>query len=151
MENKIIYLATDHAGFELKEKTKKILKKKFINFEVKDLGAFEYEQTDDYPVYIKKAAEKISENPENLAIIFGGSGQGEAMVANRFKNVRATVYYGGNLEILKLSKQHNNANILSLGGRFVKKRNLNKILKIWLNESFSNKERHQRRIMQLDF
>lgn len=150
MENKTIYLATDHAGFELKEKTKKILKKKFTNFEVKDLGALEYEQTDDYPVYIKKAAEKVSESPDNLAIIFGGSGQGEAMVANRFKNVRATVYYGGSLEILKLSKQHNNANVLSLGGRFIKKWNLNKILKTWLSENFSNKERHQRRIEQID-
>ncbi|PID83392.1 ribose-5-phosphate isomerase [Candidatus Campbellbacteria bacterium] len=150
MENKTIYLATDHAGFKLKEKTKKILKKKYPEYNVKDLGAETYNPDDDYPLFIKKAGEKISENPENLAIIFGGSGQGEAMVANRFKNVRATVYYGGNPKILKLSKEHNNANVLSIGARFVKSINLGKILKIWLSEPFSNKQRHQRRIEQID-
>ena len=129
---KIIYLATDHAGFEYKEKVKEILENKFSeNFEVIDCGAEEYNPADDYPDFISKAAEKISKNPENsLGIIFGGSGQGEAMVANRYKNVRATVYYGSETEILKLSKAHNNANILSIGARFVKEYDLEEILTI---------------------
>ena len=131
MNKKIIYLATDHAGFEHKEKVKGILENKFSeNFEIIDCGADEYDPIDDYPDFISKAAEKISKNTNTLGIIFGGSGQGEAMVANRYKNVRATVYYGGEIEILKLSKSHNNANILSLGARFVKEHELTEILTI---------------------
>ena len=126
--NKKIFLATDHAGFEHKQEVKNILEKEFSkNFEIIDCGSFEYKASDDYPDFIKKAAQKVSENPkENIAIIFGGSGQGEAMVANRFENVRATVFYGGSFEILELSKKHNNANILSIGARFTKKEGLKK-------------------------
>ena len=101
---KKIVLATDHAGFELKEKVKEWLLKN--GYEVLDFGAFKYDSKDDYPDFISKAGEEISKNPQNLGIIFGGSGQGEAMMANRFKNVRATVFYGGPKEILKLSKEH---------------------------------------------
>ena len=152
MNKKIIYLATDHAGFEHKEKVKEILENKFSNnFDFSDCGAKEYNPADDYPDFISIAAEKVSKNPENsLAIIFGGSGQGEAMVANRYKNVRATVYYGGEKEILRLSKKHNNANILSLGARFIKEYELEEILTIWLNEKFSEEKRHIRRIEKID-
>ncbi len=115
---KKILLATDHAGFSFKEKTKEILKSKKYEFE--DMGAFEYNKDDDYPDFISKAAHKVSLHPDKyIAIIFGGSGQGEAIVANRFKNVRAIVYYGGNTDILELSKKHNDANVLSIGARFV--------------------------------
>lgn len=145
---KNIYLASDHAGFEYKEKTKEFLKKEsFGQFEVFDCGAKSFDSTDDYPDFISKAAEKVSMNSENsLGIIFGGSGQGEAMVANRYKNVRATVYYGGSTEILKLSKEHNNANILSIGARFVPEQKLEEVIGLWLNESFSSEKRHTRRI-----
>lgn len=145
---KKIYLAADHAGFEYKEKVKEILKQNYSDrFYIFDCGAKKFDRNDDYPDFIKLATEKISQDFKNsLGIIFGGSGQGEAMVANRYNNIRATVYYGGNEEILKLSKKHNNANILSIGVRFVKEENLEKILNIWLNEEFKNEERHQRRI-----
>lgn len=145
---KKIYLATDHAGFEYKEKVKEILKNKFSkNYEIFDCGAENFNINDDYPDFISIAAKKVSENYENsLGIILGGSGQGEAMVANRYKNVRATVFYGGDMEILKLSKNHNNANILSIGARFINQDNLEKIISTWLEEKFSEKERHQRRI-----
>ena len=85
-----------------------------------------------------------------MGIIFGGSGQGEAMVANRYPNVRATVYYDGPREILELSKEHNNANILSIGARFVSKEYLNDIVEFWLNQEFSDEERHLRRIKKIE-
>ena len=91
MSNIRIVLATDHAGFELKESVKKYLLD--LNYDVKDFGAFEYEPTDDYPDFINPAAQFISENDNTMGIIFGGSGQGEAMAANRFKGVRAAVFY----------------------------------------------------------
>ncbi len=146
---KKIYLAADHAGFEAKEQVKKFLID--LGAEVEDMGAFEYNKTDDYPDWISKAAEKVSKNPnKSLGIIFGGSGQGEVMVANRYPNVRATVYYDGPREILELSKEHNNANILSIGARFVSKKYLNDIVEFWLNQEFSDEERHSRRIKKIE-
>src|SRR3989344_4130532 len=93
----IVYLATDHAGFELKEKVKEYLQKE--GYEIEDCGAYEYDKSDDYPDFISKAAEKVSENPQNAGIIFGNSGQGEAMVANKYKNVRAALFYGAVLPV----------------------------------------------------
>jgi ribose 5-phosphate isomerase B len=105
-----IHLATDHAGFELKEHILGFLVN--LGYEVSDHGAFEYNESDDYPDFVKKAAQAVSNDPENnLGIIFGGSGQGEDMVADKFSGVRSSVYYGGNLEIVKLARQHNNANV----------------------------------------
>ncbi len=128
---KKIYLASDHAGFEHKEEAREILENLYPEIEVIDCGPTEYNPDDDYPDFISRAALGVSENPENSkGIIFGGSGQGEAMVANRFKNVRATVYYGHDTEILKLSREHNDANILSIGARFVEKYYLEEILNI---------------------
>src|SRR3989344_3051229 len=112
----MVYLATDHAGFELKEKVKKYLLE--LGYEVEDCGAYELNPADDYPDFISKAAEKVSKNTESKAIIFGNSGQGEAMVANKFSGVRAVVYYG-NPEMIPLTREHNDANILSIGARFL--------------------------------
>lgn len=146
---KKIYLATDHAGFEAKELVKKYLDEEGLKFE--DMGAFEYNEKDDYPDFISLAAEKVSENPNStLGIIFGGSGQGEAMVANRYANVRATVYYDGPREILELSKKHNSANILSIGARFVNKEYLIDVIKYWLDLEFSDEERHLRRVEKIE-
>ena len=112
-----IHLATDHAGLELKEKVKLYLSD--LNYEVVDHGAYEYDALDDYPDFIFPCANAVSNDPESKGIILGGSGQGEAMAANRVKGVRAAVFYNGPDEIIKLSRQHNNANILSLGARSV--------------------------------
>lgn len=143
-----IYLATDHAGFELKEKVKEFLQQE--GYQVEDCGAYDFDQNDDYPDFISKAAEKVPQDPENnVGIIFGGSGQGEAMVANKFKNVRATVYYAPDLEIIKLSKEHNNANILSIGARFLSEQQVLEAIKLWLNTSFNNDERHVRRLNKI--
>lgn len=144
-----IYLATDHAGFELKEKIKSFLLAN--NYEAEDFGAFSYDTGDDYPDFVHKAAVAVGENPEeSRAIVLGGSGQGEAMVANRYKNVRAAVFYGGPEDIIKLSREHNDANVLSLGARFVTEENALRAVRLWLETSFSKEERHQRRINKID-
>jgi ribose 5-phosphate isomerase B len=147
MSNKTIVLATDHAGFELKEEVKKSLLE--LNYEVKDFGAFEYESTDDYPDFINPAAQFISENNNTIGVIFGGSGQGEAMAANRFKGVRAAVFYDGPDEIIDLSRLHNNANVLSFGSRFIKSERAIELIKQWLSVEFEG-GRHQKRIEKLD-
>lgn len=143
-----IFLGSDHAGFELKEHIKKYLIKS--GFNVEDKGAFEFDAQDDYPDFIVPVAKKVAENPENnKGIIFGASGQGEAIAANKIKGVRAALYYGSNLEIVKLSRTHNNANILSLGARFLTKEQAIEAVKLWLNTDFSNEERHIRRIKKI--
>ena len=142
-----IHLATDHAGLELKEKVKLYLSD--LDFEVIDHGAYEYDALDDYPDFIFPCANAVSNDPESKGIILGGSGQGEAMAANRVKGVRAAVFYNGPDEIIKLSRQHNNANILSLGARFMSEKKMYKIIEVWLSTDFES-GRHQRRIEKLD-
>jgi len=142
-----IHLATDHAGLELKEKVKLYLSD--LNYEVIDHGAYEYDALDDYPDFIFPCANAVSNDPESRGIILGGSGQGEAMAANRVKGVRAAVFYNGPDEIIKLSRQHNNANILSLGARFMSEEEMYKIIEVWLSTDFES-GRHQRRIEKLD-
>ena len=143
----IIALGTDHAGFDLKEVVKKFLEEN--NYEVKDFGAYEYDSADDYPDFINPTAEFVSKNNDAMGIIFGGSGQGEAMAANRYKNVRAAVFYDGPDEIIALSRQHNNANILSFGSRFIQPNRAIELIKVWLNTNFEG-GRHQKRIEKLD-
>jgi len=146
-----IFLGTDHAGFELKEKIKQWLDE--WGYEYEDLGAFSYDAEDDYPDFIRLVAEKVSQDPENnRGIVLGGSGQGEAMVANRHKGVRATVYAARSLdlELVKLMREHNNSNILSLGARFVPEEDAKQVVKAWLETSFPGEERHKRRIAKID-
>lgn len=143
-----IYLASDHAGFELKEKVKAFLRKE--KYEVEDCGAYEFDKNDDYPDFISKAAEKVAENPEeDKGIIFGGSGQGEAIVANKFSGVRAAVFYGHEPDVISLSREHNNSNILSIGARFVKENELFPLVHQWLETEFPKDERHVRRIKKI--
>lgn len=140
-----VYLASDHAGFELKEKVKEYLSSQ--NYEVEDCGDFAPDPRDDYPLFISKAAEKISENPEGKAIIFGKSGAGEEIVANKFKNVRAVL--GFSEENVRLSREHNDANILSLGSEFTDFEKAIKLVKLFLETKFSEEERHKRRIKEI--
>jgi len=142
-----IHLATDHAGLELKNAIKDYLNGK--GHEVTDHGAHEYDAQDDYPDFIFPCARAVAANPENRGIILGGSGQGEAMAANRIKGVRAAVYYGSEREIARLSREHNNANVLSLGARFISEQEIYDIIETWLDEPFEG-GRHQRRIDKLD-
>lgn len=159
-----VYLGTDHAGFELKEKIKLYLSEQ--GFEVEDCGAFEFNKDDDYPDFIGKVSKNVSNDPENSrGIIIGGSGQAESMLANKFNNVRCALFYSPAIpvltidaigtqsndpyEIIKLTRKHNNANILSLGARFLKQEEAISAIKIWLETSFGNEERHIRRINKI--
>jgi ribose 5-phosphate isomerase B len=160
----MIYLATDHTGFELKNKVKEFLEEK--GYEAEDCGAFEYDKDDDYPDFISRVAEKVSANLGSVGIIFGGSGQGEAIVANKFPNVRCALFYSlavpvkatdilgkessDPFEILKLTKEHNHANILSVGVRFLKEEDILKAIEIWLETPFSTESRHLRRIEKIN-
>jgi len=144
--NKTIVLATDHAGFKLKEYVKRFLIEK--GYDIKDFGALEYDGLDDYPDFILPAAKYISEH-KLIGIIFGGSGQGEAMAANRINGIRAAVFYNGPDEIVELSRLHNNANILSIGARFVSNQEVEKIIELWLSTDFEE-GRHEKRINKLD-
>ena len=144
-----IVLASDHAGFEMKNALKEQVVG--LGYEVEDCGAYELDPDDDYTLFVKRAAEAVSKDPENTkAIILGGSGQGEDMVANKFEGVRAAEYYGGNLEIVKLSREHNDANVLSLGARFLSLEEAKEAVKLWLETPFSNEERHARRISEIE-
>ena len=142
-----IHLATDHAGLDLKNTIKEFLLGK--GYDVTDHGAHEYDALDDYPDFIFPCARAVAADSSSRGIILGGSGQGEAMAANRIKGVRAAVFYNGPEEIIKLSREHNNANILSLGARFMSEEEIYKIIELWLEEPFEG-GRHERRIAKLD-
>ncbi len=155
-----VYLGTDHAGFELKEKVKAVLLEK--KYDVEDCGAFTFDKNDDYPDFIGKAADAVSKNPENFGIVFGGSGQGEAIVANKYPGIRCSLFYApvippeamdiaGNtstdpFEMLALTRAHNDSNMLSLGARFLTTEDAIKAVLVFLESPFSEDERHVRRI-----
>lgn len=160
-----IFIASDHAGFELKKFLVKELTK--AGHDMVDCGAHELVEGDDYPTYISKAAKDVSEaesalltgdiDPDIYAvrgIVIGGSGQGEAIVANRYPHVRAAVFYGGEKhiadQIIKLSREHNDANILSLGARFISEDQALEAVNLWLDTDFSGNKRHTRRIHEID-
>lgn len=160
-----IYLASDHAGFRLKSALVEHLP--IIGYEVEDIGAFELTPDDDYPDFITALATRVAEVNETLpnsamGIILGGSGQGEAMCANRIKGIRAAVFYGempvtealdaegghseDGFDCVRLPRRHNNANVLSIGARFVSPQVADQAVRIFLETPFSNEERHLRRL-----
>ncbi len=143
-----ILFASDHAGFELKNIL--IEYASSLGYESEDKGNSILEPLDDYPDFISLVAKEISNDPTLRGVVIGGSGQGEAIVCNRFPNVRAALWYGGNMEIIKLSREHNDANVLSLGARFVSVEEAKEALKLWLDTSFSGDERHVRRIQKIE-
>ncbi len=142
-----IYIGSDHAGYELKEKLKIYLKD--LGYEIDDKGAFSLDNNDDYPDFIIPVAKEVSMNEDSLGIILGGSGQGEQISANKIDGIRAIEYYGGNLEIIKLGREHNNANVLSLGARFINEDEAKEAIKIFLETPFSKEERHERRLEEI--
>lgn len=139
-----IYLAGDHAGFKLKGKIKPWLEKK--GHRVTDMGPFEYNPRDDYSDFVIPLAKKVALDKKSRGIIMAGSGQGEIIAANRIKGARAVLFYGGNPNILKLSREHNDSNILSMGARFLNEKQIKKAIDIWLKAPFSNAVRHKRRL-----
>ncbi len=155
-----IYFAADHAGFALKHVLVEALRS--LGYETEDLGAHALSPEDDYPDFITPCAEKVASEPGAFGVVIGGSGQGEAMCANRVKGARAAVFYGprkavGELEregsaavdgfdIVRLARAHNDANILSIGSRFVSSEEAVEALELFLSTPFSSIERHTRRI-----
>lgn len=159
MSNKKVYLASDHAGFELKEALTPFLIER--GYEVEDLGASTLDPQDDYTDYCLQLGRAVAENKGSFGIGIGGSGQGEAMAANRIKGARAVVYYGPSghaqtdsdgktLDLLTSTRQHNNANILSLGARFMSIDDAKDVVIKWLMTDFGGEERHIRRLQKLD-
>jgi ribose 5-phosphate isomerase B len=151
-----IYIGTDHAGYVLKEKLVSSLKGQ--GYEVTDMGAFEYNEGDDYPDFVIPVARAVSKDPDgSKGIILGGTGEGEAIAANKFPHVRAIVDYGKSkpvvddeADILVRSRQHNNANVLSLGARYFTEETVMDAVNTWLNTPFSGDERHIRRLGKID-
>jgi ribose 5-phosphate isomerase B len=144
-----IHIATDHAGFSLKGDVVKWLRAE--GYEVMDHGAHHLDEGDDFPDFIGKAARAVSQNPvRSRGIIFGGSGQGEAMAANRFSHVRTVVYYGGNEDIVRLSREHNDANVISIGARFVSLEETKRALTTWLKTNFLADEKYERRNQKIE-
>ena len=139
-----IALGSDHAGFRYKEKVKGLLQE--LGHEPKDFGTFS-EDPVDYPTFIRPAAEAVARGECDRGVVFGGSGNGEAMAANKVRGVRCGLAW--NEESAKLSRQHNDANVLSIGERMISEDALVKILKIWLETPFEG-GRHIKRIEALN-
>lgn len=141
-------LAADHAGFEMKEALKAFLHEE--GHEIVDCGDKVRNEADDYTDFVGPAARAVSDGSVDRAIILGGSGQGEAMAANRFSRVRAAVFYGGSRDIVLLSREHNDANVLALGARFLSVDEAKDIVSLWLVAPFSTDTRYARRNKKLD-
>src|SRR5438128_6481461 len=139
-----ISLGTDHAGFRYKEKVRGLLTS--LGHEVKDYGTFT-EDPVDYPLFIRSAAEGVARGECERGIVFGGSGNGEAMAANKVRGVRCALCW--NEETARLSRQHNDANMLSIGERMISEETALAIVRVWLTTPFEG-GRHAKRIAQLE-
>ncbi|MDH5442674.1 MAG: RpiB/LacA/LacB family sugar-phosphate isomerase [Candidatus Nomurabacteria bacterium] len=144
---KKVYFATDHAGFELKEHLKGFVEQ--LGYDVDDSGAFGLDTDDDYPDFVAPAIEKMLADDGSCAIILGGSGSGEAILANKFPGARAIVFYGDDVEIAYAGRHHNNANVLSVGARFTTLETAKEAVQAFLETEFAGEERHVRRIKKI--
>ncbi|WP_430867295.1 ribose-5-phosphate isomerase [Demequina aurantiaca] len=140
-----IHIGSDHAGFELKQHLVTHLRDE--GNDVIDHGALEYDDQDDYPSFCISAAEGVIADAGSLGIVIGGSGNGEQIAANRVSGIRAALAW--NVEIAQLARQHNDANVVSVGGRMHTQEEATAIIDAFLATPFSEGERHQRRIDQL--
>jgi ribose 5-phosphate isomerase B len=154
-----VFFASDHAGFDLKQKLISFVQG--LGHTVEDCGPAAKNEMDDYPDFVLPCAKKVAAGAENRGIILGASGEGEAMAANRIKGVRAAVYYGdsfaeqtdesGNiLNLIQSVRAHNDANVLSLGARFLSDEAAKNAVKLIIDTPFSGDERHLRRLAKLD-
>jgi len=155
-----IYFASDHAGFALKNALVEHVRT--LGYDVEDLGPFSLEPGDDYPDYMTPLAKRVASEADARGIIVGGSGQGEAMCANRVSGIRAAVFYGpravtaaldvegghseDGFDAVRLPRRHNDANVLSIGARFVSGEDADTAVRIFLDTPFSDSPRHARRL-----
>lgn len=155
-----LFIASDHAGFALKN----ALTEHFhiLGYVIEDIGAHTLDPEDDYPDFVTPLAKRVASEPDSRGIIIGGSGQGEAMCANRVLGIRATVFYGemkvkesldiegghseDGYDVVRLPRRHNDANVLSIGARFISENEADEAVRIFLETEFSGDERHQRRL-----
>jgi ribose 5-phosphate isomerase B len=159
-----IALSTDHAGYDQIKQMISLLEQ--LGHEVVNFAPKTLDTNDDYPDFIRPAASAVASGDCERGIIYGGSGQGEAIVANRVAGVRCAVFYGpaiavgpidatgaesvDTFDIVRLSRQHNDANMLSLGARFLAWSDIERAVRVWLSTDFSQEPRHQRRIKKID-
>lgn len=155
-----IFFAADHAGFALKNALAEHLTT--LGYEIEDIGAYEYNHDDDYPDFVTPLARAVASDATARGVIIGGSGQGEAICANRMKGVRAAVFYGpmrvtvaleieggrskDGFDLVRLARRHNDANVLSIGARFVSGEEAEEAVHIFLETQFSDSTRHARRL-----
>ena len=144
-ENKKIVVGSDHAGFEMKEHVKDYLKEKGIEFE--DVSAQQYDSQDDYTTYAFKVAEGVSKGNYERGILLCGTGIGASIAANRFRGIRAALCTSP--EMARMSRLHNDSNVLVMGGRTTPADVVEKMIDAWLSSNFEG-GRHQRRIQQMD-
>lgn len=146
MKGETIFIGSDHAGFELKEKIKRHFDKRKINYE--DLGAHILDESDDYPDYAFKVAEAVSENKNSKGILICGSGVGMAIAANKVRGVRAVEAFDS--RTAKMSREHNDSNVLALSGWNTTFEKMKKIIDVWVKTKFSKQGRHERRIKKIE-
>lgn len=140
-----VYIGVDHGGYQLKEELKKYLSE--LGYAVEDVGAHELNPEDDYPDYVFPTAESVARNSGSMGIVIGRSGNGEAIAANKVKGIRAALCW--NEEVAKKAREHNDANVLSLGADYISLDEAKNIVKTFLETPFSEEERHKRRIEKI--
>jgi len=140
-----IHIGSDHAGLELKAQ---LIEHLVANgHDVTDHGPYVYDALDDYPDFCIPAAEAVAKDPASLGIVLGGSGNGEQIAANKVKGIRAALAWS--IETAKLAREHNNANVIAVGGRMHEFSVVKEIIDAYIAEPFSNDERHVRRIKKI--
>ncbi|QFG67940.1 ribose-5-phosphate isomerase [Ornithinimicrobium pratense] len=140
-----VHLGGDHAAHELQRNLVAWLAEQ--GHDVVDHGPVDYDAQDDYPVFVLRAAQAVAEDPGSLGVVLGGSGNGEQMAANKVAGIRAALAYTP--QIAQLSREHNDARVVSLGSRFVSVEEAGEIVRVFLQTPFSGETRHQRRIDML--
>lgn len=140
-----VHLGSDHAGLELKEHLLGWLRDN--GYEPVDHGPFVYDALDDYPVFCLRAAAGVANDPGSLGVVIGGSGNGEQIAANKVDGVRAALVWSE--ETAVLAREHNNANVISVGGRMHSLEDMTRFIEVFLSSPFPGDERHVRRIGML--
>ncbi len=138
-----VFISSDHAGYQLKEQIKKKFSKRFI---FDDLGTYDSENSVNYPDYAHNLCKKVSKNNKNMGILVCGSGMGMSMAANKHKKIRAALGYS--IRNTRLSRSHNNANIITLGSRLTKKDTAFKCISVFFNTNFEG-GRHKKRVKKI--
>jgi ribose 5-phosphate isomerase B len=141
-----LHIGSDHAGLELKALLIKHLTA--AGHDVTDHGPYTFDALDDYPLFCIPAAQAVATDPESLGIVLGGSGNGEQMAANKVKGIRAALVWS--TDIAKLAREHNNANVISIGGRMHSPEVCKELIDAFIATPFSNDARHVRRIHEIE-